>query len=101
MTDMLGLAMLHEETTRRAERPRDDQWYYEEFGPPIGRPGVFRRVLAAVLRWVRLRGAEKAPGVTRAGQNGDTSTGFPLPTVPAACPRRYRPASLRNRKQAA
>jgi hypothetical protein len=95
MTDMLGLAMLHEETTRRAERPRDDQWYYDAFGPPVRSPGVFRRLLAALLQWSGLLGDGEAA-------DGDgVPGGLGLPTAPAACPRRCRPTSLGSRKQAA
>ncbi len=33
MIDTLGLAVLHLQATSR-ERPGDDQWYYDLFGPP-------------------------------------------------------------------
>lgn len=72
MTVMLGLAMLNEEATRSFERPHDDQWFYDEYGPPIGSGGLRRaglrrlaeawrvlRVLAGHLRRARAGGGRE------------------------------------------
>jgi len=49
MIDMLGLAVLHLQATSR-ERPGEDQWYYDLFGPPLSVRLTRRQAARKVLR---------------------------------------------------